>query len=68
MSPCSTMLAAAGAQPELTAGGWAIMLVSVGLVIWLTLFCIVRIMRETRPHEHHHAPLEIDTHDRGEAG
>jgi len=58
-----TILAVARAEPGLTRGGWTVMLISIGLVMWLCAFCIRRIMRESRPHEHHHAPLEIDTHD-----
>ena len=50
-------------QGGLSPGGWVVMLTSVGIVLALTVFCIVRIMRERRPHAHHHAPLEIDTRD-----
>ena len=55
---------AAETRETLTVGGAAIMLVSVALVVGLNVFCFWRIFRERRPAEHHHAPLEIDTHDR----
>ncbi len=52
------------AQPEgLNASGWMLMLLCIGLVTLLMVFCYYRILREPRPSEHHHAPLEIDTRD-----
>jgi hypothetical protein len=39
------------------------MVLSILLVLGLTVFCLVRILGEKRPAEHHHAPLDIDTHD-----
>ena len=50
-------------SPGLTPGGWVVMLGCVGLVIGLMVFCFHRILREPRPSEHHHAPLDINTHD-----
>ena len=47
----------------LTVTGTIIMTASVLLVLGLMVFCMTRILRETRPEEHHHAPLDIDTHD-----
>ena len=47
----------------LTLAGGLIMTVSIVLVIGLAVFCLVRILGEKRPAEHHHAPLDIDTHD-----
>lgn len=50
-------------QTGLTTGGWTVMILCVGLVTSLMLYCYYRILSEPRPSEHHHAPLEIDTHD-----
>ena len=47
----------------LNAGGWTVMLLCVSLISTLMVFCYYRILREPRPSEHHHAPLDIDTHD-----
>ena len=48
----------------LTIGGVVIMTISVGLVLSLSAFCLYRILRAPQPAQHHHAPLETDTHDR----
>ncbi len=50
-------------QQGLTTGGWVMMIGCIPLVCGLCVFCLYRLMREPRPSEHHHAPLEIDTHD-----
>ncbi|MBU0641265.1 MAG: hypothetical protein KKB50_20595 [Planctomycetes bacterium] len=47
----------------LTAQGAVLMALCVGLVLGLFGFCMYRILREPAPAEHHHAPLDIDTHD-----
>jgi hypothetical protein len=47
----------------LTAAGAVIMMGSILLVLGLTTFCMARVLREPQPKEHHHAPLDIDTHD-----
>lgn len=47
----------------LTIGGIVVMVVSIGLVLGLMLFCIARILGQKSPSEYHHAPLDIDTHD-----
>jgi len=47
----------------LTPAGVAIMTISVGLVLGLCVFCFWRILRESNPSEHHHAPLDIDSGD-----
>lgn len=46
----------------LNAGGMAIMLLSIGLVLGLLGFCTYRILRGSHP-ERPHTPLDIDTHD-----
>lgn len=52
------------AQPEgLNASGWTLMLLCITLVVTLMAFCYYRILREPRPSERHHAPLDIDTRD-----
>ena len=50
-------------EEGLTVGGTVIMVLSILLVLGLTVFCLARILGEKRPAEHHHAPLDIDTHD-----
>jgi hypothetical protein len=53
----------------MTTSGLAIMIVSVGSVLGLVVFCILRVL--TLPSEaveqHLKAPLDIDTHDTNEA-
>ncbi len=51
------------AQEALNAGGWVLMILCIGFVCSLCAFCVWRLMREERPGEHHHAPLDINTHD-----
>jgi hypothetical protein len=48
---------------ELSIPGVILMTICVGLVLLLCVFCFWRILRESTPSEHHHAPLDIDTHD-----
>ena len=50
-------------QVRLTAQGALIMAICIGLVLALAGFCMYRILREKRPAEHHHVPLEINTRD-----
>lgn len=47
----------------LTAAGWAMMIGCVGLVCGLMVFCFRRVLGESSPSKHHHAPLDIDTQD-----
>lgn len=54
---------AATHEGGLTVAGAVIMTLSILLVLGLAVFCMVRILREKHPEEHHHAPLDIDTHD-----
>ena len=64
MSVLATVLAqTAGAEDALTVGGAVIMTLSVALVVGLNVFCMSRILREQKPSEHHHVPLDADTHD-----
>jgi hypothetical protein len=44
--------------------GMVVMVLSILLVLGLMAFCIIRILREPTPQNHHHAPLDIDTRDR----
>ena len=48
---------------ELSIAGVMLMTICVGLVLSLCAFCFWRILREPRPAEHHHAPLDINTRD-----
>ena len=47
----------------MNAGGWTMMILSVGFVLSLTIFCFYRVLRTPKTTEHIHAPLEIDTRD-----
>ncbi len=47
----------------LSAVGATIMTLSVLLVLGLGTFCFWRLLRESAPSVHHHAPLDIDTRD-----
>lgn len=47
----------------MTAAGWTVMLLSVGFVLSLTIFCFYRVLRTPQSNQHMHAPLDIDTHD-----
>jgi heme/copper-type cytochrome/quinol oxidase subunit 2 len=64
MASPSILAQAEAAEPvSLTAAGAAIMTLSVLLVLGLTTFCFWRILREPKPSEHHHAPLDIEMTD-----
>jgi len=49
----------------MTLAGWIFMLTSMGVVIGILLFCFIRLMSAPSSAEHMHAPLDIDTHDKG---
>jgi hypothetical protein len=53
----------------LTPGGWTIMIVSVGSVLALVIFCLFRVLSlpPGEVEEHLKGPLEIDTRDRDDA-
>ena len=55
---------AGGDAVRLEPAGLVVMVLSVAIVTGLTLFCIIRILRESSPSAHYHAPLDIDTHGR----
>ena len=58
------MLGQAGAESTgLTTAGTIVMVASIGLVLALAGFCMVRLLGESKPEQHHHAPLDIDTED-----
>jgi hypothetical protein len=65
MSTWAAGLAQASATDvtTLSVAGATIMIVSVGLVLALTVFCLVRILRGPAPSARHHAPLNIDMRD-----
>ncbi len=50
---------------SLEPGGLVVMTLSILLVCSLTIFCAVKILGDKSPSEHHHVPLDIDTHDIG---
>ena len=60
MSALPTVLAQA---PGLEAGGRIMLIGCIGLVLSLCAFCFWKILTEPKPSEHHHTPLDIDTHD-----
>lgn len=48
----------------MTAMGWFLMIVSVGSVTTLTVYCFWRVLGTPRTKGHLHAPLDIDTDER----
>lgn len=58
-----TLLVAQAEPGGLTAAGAVIMTLSILGVLGLCAFCMNIILRDKRPSEHHHAPLDIDTRD-----
>ena len=60
------MLAQAANEVRLTVAGGIVMTVSISIVLGLNAFCIYRISRESKPAEHLHAPLEVETKDADE--
>ena len=47
----------------MTLSGWVVMLLSVGFVTGLAVWCIYRVMKEPEAPQRLHAQDEIDTHD-----
>lgn len=65
MNLLAPLLAQAETSPvELSAAGALIMTASVAFVLALNIFCLTRILREPRPAEHIHTPLDVNTQDR----
>jgi hypothetical protein len=58
------MNTADGIVAALSAGGWTVMILSLGFVLSLTIFCFYRVVTSPGTSEHIQDPLEIDTHDR----
>lgn len=48
----------------MTTAGWIIMIVSVGSVVGMLVFCFYRVLSAPSSNEQTHAPLDNDTHDR----
>lgn len=48
----------------MTAMGWFLMIVSVGSVVALTVYCFWRVLAAPRAKGHIHSPLDIDTDER----
>lgn len=61
---CIILGQAVDAQAGLTTAGAILMACSILLVLGLSVFCAIRILRDPDSSEHHHAPPDIDTHDR----
>jgi len=49
----------------MTLEGWVFMFCSIGFVVTLIVFCFHRVLSTPSSANHLHAPLEIDTQDRG---
>lgn len=49
----------------MTTAGWIFMVSSICFVVGLILFCFYRVLTKPSSAEHMHAPIEINTHDRG---
>jgi hypothetical protein len=65
MTTLRTLLAqSTESEVVLEPSGMVVMGLSILLVLGLMLFCMIRILREPTPEDHHHAPLDIDTRDR----
>lgn len=50
----------------MTVPGSVVMIVSIGFVVFLAVFCFYRVITTPKSEEHLHAPLEIDTGDTDE--
>jgi len=50
---------------EMQPMGWIFMIGSITAVVALVVFCYWRVLSRPRASGHMHAPLDIDTHDRG---
>ena len=61
----ASLLIGQTAEPamRLEPSGMIVMGISITIVCGLSLFCIVHLLREKDPGEHHHVPLDIDTGD-----
>ena len=53
----------------MNAGGWLVMILSVGSVLTLVTYCLIRVLSlpPVEIEEHLHAPPDIDTHDTEDA-
>ena len=49
----------------MTTAGWIFMACSITFVVLLLAFCFYRVLRKPSAANHMHAPIEIDTHDKG---
>jgi hypothetical protein len=64
MNELLPLLAQAEAEPVgLTLGGAVIMGLSTVLVLGLLIFCMSRVLRESRPEDPYHSPLDADPRD-----
>lgn len=48
----------------MTPAGWIVMILSVGFVVALMIFCFYRVFTTPESGGHIQDPLEIDTHDK----
>ncbi len=63
MTVCTLVAQSGESSVTLEPAGVVVMGLSILIVCGLTLFCIVRLLRDQAPADHHHTPLDIDTHD-----
>lgn len=57
------MLVGQAELQNLTVAGAVLMAGCIAFVLALCVFCFWRLTRTPHTAEHHHAPLDIDTHD-----
>lgn len=48
----------------MTPAGWFMLILSIGFVLILNIYCFWKVLRTPKSEEHLHAPLDIDTQDR----
>ena len=49
----------------MTFAGWVFMILSLGFVLGLVVFCFSKVLRKPSAANHMHSPIDIDTHDVG---
>ena len=57
------MMSSLAADAGLTPGGWITMILSVGFVTSLFVWCIWRVLRSPDASEHMHSQMDIETPD-----
>lgn len=47
----------------MTFGGWMMMIVMVGVITWLSFWCILKVVKNSTETKHIHSPTEVDMPD-----